>query len=127
MDCFVEHFFDETFCRSFISIILSVSTSGRDSTNKEPLHIYRERGRSWIRPSPAPSARVLEMDMTNKAMASGLLFLLLLMNVGKQLRVSSSLAIFHQMIKPAVLFSERINIFLSQQISISQISAKPKL
>ena len=55
MDCFVEHFFDETFCGAFISIILSVSTSGRDSTNKEPLHIYRERGRSWIRPS-LPSA-----------------------------------------------------------------------
>ena len=43
MDCFVEHFFDETFCGAFISIILSVSTSGRDSTNEEPLHIYRER------------------------------------------------------------------------------------
>ena len=46
----------------------------------------REIGRSWIQPSPAPTPHVLlEMEMTSKAMASGFLVLLLLMNGGKQL------------------------------------------
>lgn len=63
MDCFAEH----------SSIIPSIS-------------IYREGEDEFSLPS---LPRALEMEMTCKAMASGLLVFLLLMNLGKKLSVLS--------------------------------------